>query len=548
MASGTLGISLTGLYAAQAGIRTTEHNIANVNTTGYRRQAVEQAANLPQYTGGTFLGRGVEMTTVRQAYDRFLDNEVLLNQGQLARHEVYATYAGQVDRLLSDEGSGIATGMDRFFAAVDEVVNDPASVVARQGMLSAGQGLAARFNALDNHLRELQSAGDAEVRTLVDTINDFARQLTRLNAAVARLENATSSPANDLRDQRDQVVAQLNKLVNVSVVEQADGNFNLFIGSGQTLVLGETAFSLSAIADPGDPERTVAALNLGGGSQVVLDENLITGGRLGGLMNLRADILQPALDDLNQLAVSLAGAVNAVHRAGFDQAGNTGVNFFSDPLTAAAGNTGTGVPALTHLGVHQDIPSQYTLTNNGANYTLTRQSDGASRTGTLAQVVDLDSDGNNDVGFSIAVAGAPAAGDSWTLDLRNYARAMSVVPTSGAGIAAASAANQPGNNVQALALADLRGAALMNSGSEQFSGFQAAAVSRNAILASEADLSVTTYTALSEQAVAAQQNVSGVNLDEEAANLIRYQQAYQAAARAIQIASSLFDEILSIVR
>lgn len=547
MTVAALGISLSGLYAAQAGIRTTEHNIANVNTDGYRRQSLVQSATAPMYSGGGYLGNGVTLDTVRSLYDRFLDSEVLLNQSQLARHEVVAGYASQVDSLLADEGSGLGTGLDKFFASLEELVNDPASAVARQSVLSAGQSLASRFNSTDTRLREVLRATDDEVRTLVDEINTYAQQLTRLNAAIARLEGVTGDTANDLRDQRDSAVAGLNKLVNVNVVEQGDGSFGVFIGSGQPLVLGETAYTMAAVADPSDAERLVPALSLGGGN-LVLDQSQIPGGRLGGVLALRNDVVTPALDDLNQMAFTLAMALNVIHRAGFDQAGNTGTNFFSDPITAGAGNTGTGVLAMTHLGSRQTIPSDYTLTNNGANYTLTRLSDGASRTGTLAQVVDLDSDGNNDVGFSISVSGAPAAGDTWTINLRDYARVMSVVPTTGAEIAAASAASESSNNAQALLMADLRTSALMSNGQEYLSGFYASLVGRNAVLASEADLSVSTYTALSEQSVAAQQNVSGVNLDEEAANLIRYQQAYQAAARAMQIASSLFDEILAVVR
>ena len=231
MTVAALGISLSGLYAAQAGIRTTEHNIANVNTDGYRRQSLVQSATAPMYSGGGYLGNGVTLDTVRSLYDRFLDSEVLLNQSQLARHEVVAGYASQVDSLLADEGSGLGTGLDKFFASLEELVNDPASAVARQSVLSAGQSLASRFNSTDTRLREVLRATDDEVRTLVDEINTYAQQLTRLNAAIARLEGVTSDTANDLRDQRDSAVAGLNKLVNVNVVEQGDGSFGASRGS-----------------------------------------------------------------------------------------------------------------------------------------------------------------------------------------------------------------------------------------------------------------------------------------------------------------------------
>lgn len=541
MAGGILGIALTGLNAAQAGIRTTEHNIANVNTAGYRRQEVNYAALQPMFSGAGYFGSGVGLEAVRSQYSQFLDNEVLLSETQQAKYETYSAAAGQVDKLLGDSSSGLSTAMDNFFSAVNELANDPTSNAARQVMLSAGENLAGRIRALDSKLRDYITAGNGEIAAVTTQANVYAGRIATLNNDIARAEAANGgTPANDLRDQRQQLISELNKLVNVSLVQQPDGSTNVFIGSGQPLVVGNSAYTLSTTTDPNNTQLRVPTIDVGG-TTLTLDSDLITGGKLGGLLSLREEVILPAFDDLNRIAVAMGTEVNRIHRGGLDFNLAAGGAFFTDPIAGAAGNTGT--LRLTLGNDLQLVRSDYTLTYNGANYTLTRLSDGTvTGPGALAAVTAGQ-------GFTLTATVAPAAGDSWTISLKDYARAMDVVPTTTASVAAAGAtADGPGDNTNALALAALQTSAILNNGTVTFNAAYNQTITRTASLTAESDLNRAAYTSLATEAKSAAQSVSGVNLDEEAVNLIRFQQAYQAAAKAIQVASSLFDEILGIVR
>ncbi len=541
MAGGILGIALTGLNAAQAGLRTTEHNIANVNTAGYRRQEVNYAALQPMFHGAGYFGNGVGLDAVRSQYNQFLDNEVLLSEAQQAKYETYSATAGQVDKLLGDSASGLSTAMDNFFSAVNELANDPTSNAARQLMLSAGENLAGRIRAMDGKLRDYLRAGNGEIAAVVTQANVYAGRIATLNNDIARAEAANGgTPANDLRDQRQQLISELNKLVNVSLLQQPDGSTNVFIGSGQPLVVGNKAYTLSTATDPNNTLLKVPTIDVGG-TTLTLDSNLVTGGKLGGLLSLREGAILPAFDDLNRIAIALGTEVNRVHRGGLDYNLAAGGAFFTDPIAGAPGNTGT--LRLTLGNDLQLVRSDYTLTYDGANYTLTRLSDGTvTGPGTLAAVTAGQ-------GFSLTATVAPAAGDSWTISLKDYARAMDVVPTTTAAVAAAGAtADGPGDNTNALALAALQISSILNNGTVTFAAAYNQTITRTASLAAESDLNRTAYTSLAAEAKRAAQSVSGVNLDEEAVNLIRFQQAYQAAAKAIQVASSLFDEILGIVR
>lgn len=557
MATGTLGIALTGLAAAQAGIRTTQHNISNINTAGFRRQEVGYQALTANFFGSAYYGSGVGVSTVRNLYSQFQDSQVLLNQAQLSRNESYATQASQIDKVVGDSNSGLTSAFDAFYTAMQTVASDPTSNAARQVMLSAGRNLTARFNTLSTALDDMRVDSNREVGVTVGRINIFASQIADLSGNIARAEASTGQPANDLRDQRDQLVAELNKLINVNTVQQGDGAFNLYVGSGQPLVVGSSVTLMTTVEDEDHPDFNVPALSLPGGIKQPLDSSLISGGSLGGLLAVREDVLIPAIQDIDRLALAFAAQFNAQHVLGFDKLGNAGGNFFTDAATlspylqpaADTGNTGTLSLTATLDDTTLIQASDYELTFDGLNYTLTRLSDGVSSTDpTLAAVTTL---GGAAQGFTLVDGGGvPNAGDRWLVrPSRGAAGSLQALISDPNLIAASSsAAGSPGNNVNALNLTSLQTATTTIAGSSGFASAYTQMVARTATLASEADIGVAAYETLTAQSRQAQQAISGVNLDEEAANLIRFQQAYQASAKAMQVASSLFDELIGILR
>ncbi len=555
MATGTFGIALTGLAAAQAGIRTTQHNIANVNTAGFRRQEVSYAALNPQLYGASFFGTGVGVSSVRNLYSQFQDSQVLLNQTQLSRNEAYAAQASQIDKLAGDANSGLRGALEKFFSATQTVASDPTSGAARQVMLSSGRNLAARFNSLASTLKDIRVDSNREIAATATRINTYAGQIAELSGNIFRAEAGTGQPANDLRDQRDQLVSELNKLINVTPVQQGDGAYNLFVGTGQPLVVGSRASTVISVADTTTPEFDVPALSLAGGAAQPLDASLLSGGSLGGLLAAREAVLRPAMQDLDRLALAFSDQFNDQHVLGFDKSGVAGGNFFTASSTlfqqpvAQTGNTGTQVINATLTNSAQIEASDYELSYNGATYTLTRLSDGvSSAAGTLAAVTTI---GGVAQGFTLAAgAGVPAAGDRWLLrPSHGAAGSLTSLITDPNLIAASSTAlGSPGDNANALLLAGLQTQANTVNGSDTFASAYAQLVARTATLASEADINVAAFETLTSQSRKAQQVISGVSLDEEAANLIRFQQAYQASAKAMQVASSLFDDLIGAFR
>ncbi len=554
MGTGILGIAVSGLNAAQAGIRATQQNIANVNTEGYRRQELLQSTQRPQLTGYGYVGNGVAVDAVRQQYNRFLDNEVLHNQAQYARYQAASSRSALIDKLLGSESAGLNASLGRFFAAAQEVANDPASSATRQNLLSAGENLAGRFNQLAGQLQAQRTATNQDATGLATRINVLAGQIAQANTAIAQNRATTGQPANDLVDARDRLVEALSKLVDVTRQDQGDGVVNVFIGGGQALVLGQEVRRLNLVANAADPASYDPAINLAFEryGSILADPQArvvasgaaslagrVSGGELGGVLSYRDGALLPALRDLDRVALVLASAVNNVHRAGLDYNLNAGGDFFRNPVVPQ----GASVGAL-HMTVTDDSlldPVGYEISLAGGVYTVTPLSTGVPVPHNPAIH-----------GFTLAAGvPAPANGESWRI--ADGARNMAMALSNTSQIAAAgAAATGPGDNQNALAMGDLQTASLLNYNGVAFTDTLAAAynkmVNRTASLAARDDLNLRAFDTLRQSAVDARQSQVGVNLDEEAVNLVRYQQAYQASARAMQIAASLFEELLGAVR
>lgn len=640
MASNILSIGQSALAAAQAGISTTGNNIANAATPGYSRQVVVQSAVLPQNLGYGFLGQGTQIDTVKRIYNDFQASQVRATQSTNSSQSTYATQMQQVDNMLADPSAGLSPALQDFFKGVQNLAANPASAPSRQAALSSGQSLATRFQGLNDQLTQMNQGVNSQIASSVGVINTYAQKIAQLNDAITLAQGAANGqPANDLLDQRDQLMMDLSKEINATVVKQDDGKYNVFIGNGQPLVIGNQTFALKTTVSPTDPGRTEVAYATNGNT-VIMGENSLTGGNLGGLLAFRSQSLDPAQNALGRVAIGLASTFNAQHRLGQDINGNMGGDFFivaSPRVTASTANAGTGALTATISNASALTASDYRLNFDGTNYKLTRVTDGAVTTfSTFPQTID---------GVSLNLAGSPAAGDSFlirptvdgakainvaisntsliaaaapirtaavstntgtgsisagavdaaypstplattvTLSFTSstnlnasaavtvtsggtsttYAAGASVPYTAGATVSfggisftlsGAPASGDSftidpntggvGDNRNALLLGALQISNTLAGGTTTYQGGYSQLVSSVGNKTNELNVSSAASRNLLTSMVQAQQSVSGVNLDEEATNLLRYQQAYQAAGKVMQIASKMFDVLLTL--
>ncbi|MDB5867079.1 MAG: flagellar hook-associated protein FlgK [Betaproteobacteria bacterium] len=627
MSSGLFGIGISGLTAAQAGLVTTGHNIANASTAGFHRQQVVQSNATPLMTGNGFIGTGVNVETVRRVYSDFLDGQANRAQSQASYYAAYNSQVAQIDNLLSDPSAGLAPQLQTFFSSVHEVASNPASASSRQAMISSANTLAARFQSLDNRLVEINRGVNAQIDSTISSVNAYAREIASLNARISATGASPDNQPNDLLDKRDQLIGELNSMVGATAVTQPDGNVSVSIGSGQALVVGTQAYSLAAVPSAEVPDQTDVVYRTGGTS-VLMTPSTLSAGSLGALLSFRSTTLADTQNQLGRIAAGLTETFNAQHRLGQDLQGGLGGDFFQPmqgTVTGNAGNAGTATITAGLASASALTSSNYRLVFTGGAYQLTRLSDNTMTSyATLPQTVD---------GISIQLSGgAPANGDSFFIEPTRYtARNLTVAVTNPNAIAAAAPmrtasasantgaariddgiVNGPLNaNVQqpvsivftspttfnvtgtgtgnpvgvaytsggsityngwtvkitgtpatgdtfnvtsnsngtadsrnAARLADLQLANTLNNGTTSYQGAYGQLTSSVGNTGREMQIASDAQDTIAVRARESQQSLSGVNLDEEAANLLRYQQAYQASSKVIEVASTLFDTIL----
>jgi flagellar hook-associated protein 1 FlgK len=408
-------VGLSALRNSQIGLATAGHNITNASTPGYHRQSIIQSTNFPLATGAGFIGQGAHIDTVRRAINQTLETQLLQVQAHGAQLDSYLSEITQIDNALGSSTTGLSAALDRFFTAVSAVAANPADVPARQALLSNSTGLTSQFQSLGQRFLEIRDGLDTQLQDSVTLINSYATQIANLNKQIA-LQSGTTAQGqvpNDLLDQREALISSLNKEVGTTTIIQNDGTATVFFGSGQPLVIQDQAFTLSASAGLDDPQHLDVSYQLGA-SNILIGSNNISGGRLGGLLAFRDEILDPAQNSLGRVAVGLAQAFNDQHHLGQDLAGNLGGDFFDVPapiVQPSTVNTGTGVLTATLANVQHLTTSDYRLVITAAGGTLTRLSDNTSTAFTALQL----SAGVTVDGTTITLGAGAAVGDRYLI-------------------------------------------------------------------------------------------------------------------------------------
>jgi len=540
-------IGQSALAAAQAGVSTAGQNIANASTPGYSRQSVIQAATTPQPMGYGYIGQGTQVTEIRRIYNSYLGSQVVSAQTNKSQLDAQYAQIQQIDNMLADPKTGLSPAIQNYFNSLQDMSVFPADAPARQSVLSNAEALVASFQNVQGRMEDIRQGINQQVTASVQTINQTAQQLVAINQAVERAQSLSNGqPANDLLDQRDKLVQDLSKQIKVTVTQQ-DNQYSVFIGNGQPLVTGSTSHSLVVLPSTTDPTRLEVAY--GGPTQKsILSIDNLAGGALGGLLEFRSQTLDPIQNAFGRVALALASNMNSQQAQGFTLNQTAGGNFFNLPTMSAVPstqNTGSGVITASLTDASKLSTSDYKLQNAAGIYQLIRVTDNVviKSSATLQDVLDA----SQSEGFSIAMVGIPSAGDGFLIrPTAGVAGAMTLAISNTNGIAAASQTNAAGDNTNLLKMIALQTTKTLNAGQDSYQSAYAKLVSQVGSKTHELDVTSASAGTIQAQALTALQNVSGVNLDEEGANLIRYQQAYQAAGKVLQIAKQMFDSLLAI--
>lgn len=603
--SGLLSTSLSGLMAAQRSMETAQHNISNANTDGYSRQRVQLGTKTADFTGDGYIGRGVNVVNVTRSYDQYINKQLSSSLSAFGEADHYHQLASHVDNLMGNPSTGMAPVMNSFFNSMAGVASDPSSTASRQILLSDANALTQSFNMIGSKLVDIRTLNNSDIDSMVSDINSYATAIADINvqvvAGLARTQGFKQP--NDLLDKRDSLLGKLSEIVNVSVVPQQDGSANVFIGSGQALVLGGHTIGLSSYQSELDPGLKLVGINTVKGLADITGQ--ISGGSLGGALSFRDEVLDPAQQKLGQLAAGLAMEFNAVHKDGFDLAGAAGTDLFkfsgtAVPVVQGSLNTGNAVVTANFQDVKvnpsaagnldfSDFSLKYVNAGGGVDYTLTRirdnqvinltATDTAPPTGVFTLSVAATQPANAgtavlpgiDITVDLSAGQTIFAGDEFFTrptysaaqkigvnidDPRKIAAATNIAvdPATktpvldGLGNPVIIKGPMPGDNRNALQLANIENKLSLFGGNISLKNAYGQIVSDVGTSTRAAGLSSTAQEALLTQAKSSRESLAGVNLDEEAANLIKFQQAYQASAQSISVVRSLFDTLIGAVR
>lgn len=631
-----MNIGVRALTANQGALQTISNNIANVNTPGYSRQSVVLQTVPGQYTGSGYFGKGVDILTVTRTYSDFLTRQAAIAQSVASSDATRVDKLKQLEDLFKTGNSGLGSSISEMLNSFSDIVSAPTDLTARSVTLTRADETASRFRDLSNQLTQLKIGARSELGTDAIAINSLANQIAKTNQEIARAQGS-GQPPNDLLDQRDQLIRDLNKYVQTSQIPADDGTLGVFLAGSQPLVLGTTVSQVSIVNDDfNNPSKAKFAITVAG-STMKLDEAMLGGGEVSGLLRFQNTDLVEAGNLLGRMALAIGTKMNEQQTLGLDLNGNAGTALFNlanlpggFPSTT---NTGAATLALSvqtnPSGAPAFVASDYEVTFATATTgTIKRLSDGVQTSfdTTVANPQPLD-------GLNITFGGGAAvAGDRFVLKpFSTSANSITTAFSSPKGLAMASPAaasagianagtltvqdltvrtvpipaavtlnfTGPGNYTRsdtgatvytyvpgqaieytvppatpqtgwsltlkgvpkagdtytvgsnlypqldasnAQGMLNLRDAALFDGGptTDGYASAIALIGTRVQSAQSSAAVSKDIATNLEKERT----SVSGVNLDEEAARLIQFQQAYQAAGKMMQVSQNIFDTLM----
>jgi flagellar hook-associated protein 1 FlgK len=544
------------LFAQQRAIQVVGQNIANVNTPGYSRQRAEFLPARPSQSG--VLKFGVTVEHVTRAYDRFLTSQVNIAANNAAGAKTQADLLGQVEALFNDlslEDAGLAGALGRFFHGFQELASNPSGMPERTIVQTQGQTVADTFHTLHKGLEDLRRNVNTVLRDELEQTNRLVQQIAELNGTLQHLETAPHTQANTVRDERDFLLKQLSAQVPLTSFEDQAGKMTVLLGGGRPLIEGSHVNRLVATTDADDPLRTTIQMQDSQGNLIDVSDT-ITSGKLAALTEIRDTLLPSLTTDLNRLAAQLIQAVNQVHSQGYGLDGSTGNAFFAPrQVTGQTPAQNAGGGALQTVAVFD--PTQLTLDE----YRITFVSSGPPPTFDLVNTTTgatLASGQAYTSGAAIRFDGvevvisdsgtAPQPGDSFNIStIKDAAKNIAVDPGIVTNVrkVAAGATPQPGDNTAALAIADLSSATLIDG--ITLGEFYNTLVSKVGIESQSRRDDAAHQDLLLKEVENQREALAGVSLDEENIDLIRFQQAYNAAAHLIRVADEMTDIVVNLV-
>lgn len=541
MSSGFLGLNtaLSGLFANQRSLGIVSHNIANANTEGYSRQVMNTVAYKPQVLPGGMgtLGVGVDVTAVKQVRDSYLDFKYRVETSVKGEWDARASVLTELEGIFNEPSdSSIAELLDQYYESLQSLQKNPENLTARTLVRQNTIALSEGVQRISTMLKDLQADLNFQFKSAVEEVNAYADQIAKLNETIYKAE-LEGGIANDVRDQRNVLLDKLSELVNIDYYEDDQNRFYVLVG-GQQLVAHYRADTLELVpredklnADDGDGILDVQWSN---GNKLN-----VSSGKVLGLKNVRDNIdgdnkgIPYYVDKLNEFVDTFSDTFNQIHQDGYGLDGSTGYYMFTiNNMTTAEyknylltkgfdGQAAIEVTSSVMSGVSA-LPEDEQQDKIASNIKTLIENNPSYQDKTVKMI-----DGKYYVVDRVKASEITIAKD--LEDLNKIAAAVRLEDI-------------PGDGSNILKMIETRhNVTLYEWGAPE--DYIKSLVSNLGVDAAEANRVATNQALLTNEYSTARDSIMGVSLDEEMANMIKYQTAYNANARMVNV----FDEMLDLV-
>jgi flagellar hook-associated protein 1 FlgK len=553
------------LSAMQIGLHVVGNNIANANTPGFIRERVVYTPAPVMKLGDLTLGLGVEIAGIVQNIDHFVEERLRGVGGDRASADIQSKVYRDLESILGElSDTDVSTALTNFFNSIDEVVNQPEEMSVRNLAVQAGKTLVTTINTLSRRVEGVYEEFTAGVDNLTDEINVLTEQVRKLNLQIVALEGGdpTANQAGGLRSQRSVALNRLSEIVDVKVTENEVGSTSVYL-DGELLVFEGTRREVRTVHSAEDGRTKASVQFVDNGSELIAHS-----GELHGIYEARDTIVGGFIDKLDEFASALIFEFNKVYSQGQGASGYQSVTSVDqvdnpDAVLDAAGLAFTPTNGAFNVVLYNTSTKQETTTSIKVDL------DGLLDDSTLASVAaDIDAiagisasvTADNRVRIQAESAETRVAFDDDTsgllaaLGINTFftgAKAADiningVVAADGSKFAASDTGKVGVGIGNAQKLIALHDAGLANLGGRTITGIYDDLINETAQGATVAE-SVKDGFDVFEQTLEAQfQSVSGVNLDEEAIDMIMLQRTYQASARYISTLSELMDILVAL--
>lgn len=565
--NGLLNIGGTALAVNTAAIQTTGNNIANVGNPDYVRQNVRLSTTDDTKIGpGKFVGNGVSLGGIGRQIDEALEARLRGAMSDSSSANTRQDWLGRVESVFNElSDTDLSTKLSTFFKGWSDLANKPQDSGLRQIVVQNAKDVTDWFHQIDSNLVSLQTDLNTQTKSMAANADNLANEIAKLNGRIAAAEGGNAgASANGLRDQRDSLIKQLSDIVDVNTVPQSNGAINIYVGS-EPLVFNAQSYGVTTVAEQVGENTVIKPAFKSSGGVMSLQS-----GQLGALGRV-SQSLRETSDHVDQLASSLSFELNKIHSSGQGLSGLTqtvGTSIISDS-TVPLNSPDSGLDQIPGNGsfvLHVKDKATGLSTSTLIKVDLNGTAGDTTLDSLIAQINSVGgvTAVNNGGRLQLSADNAPATELTFGQDSSGVLAALGVntffkganardlnitdAIDKNPSLIAASQNGDSGDNSGALAIAKLESTSVKSLNGATLKDSYAGMIDSLAAQASQASTDVESTQAVKQTLENQRESISGVSMDEEAVNLMRFQKAYQGAARLVTVVNEMMDTMFNMVR